>query len=143
MAQENVTSFPGKTVTPPPRKIGKRHPDTLLLSVVALWKRARAEARLEWAKLNEKTNYHTVSADHPTPHEALDLVAGTEAQMPMLEPRTSLGAMALLEVAIDIVSTKKTNPEASFGDGPVLEILVNVARALSCKEVPLKIEGVD
>ncbi|MEO6781514.1 MAG: hypothetical protein ABI407_09975 [Bradyrhizobium sp.] len=45
--------------------------------------------------------------------------------------------MALIEAVIDIVSTNKVDPEASFGNGPVLEILVNVARSLSCKDTAL------
>jgi hypothetical protein len=75
--------------------------------------------------------------EHPAPRDALDLVAATEGHLANLEPRTTLGAMALIEAVIDIVSTNKVDPEASFGDGPVLEILVNVARSLSCKDTAL------
>lgn len=116
---------------------GERHPDNFLLTAVAMWQRARAEARLEWAKFNEEGVFCTRGAETRNPGAALDIVEQTEAQFPMLEPRTTLGARALLEVAIDIVATKKIDPEASFGEGPVLEILINIARALSSRDIPI------
>lgn len=128
-----VTSITKKT-----EDRARRHLDTLVLSTVARWQRSRAEARLEWAKQNEQSVFRTQSGDYSSPNDALDQVEACEAHLRNLEPMTTLGAMALLEVAADIISTRALDPEAQFAEGPVLEILVNVARSLRCKDARLR-----
>jgi hypothetical protein len=67
----------------------------------------------------------------------LKIVASAEQHMAEMEPRTRLGCQLMLETAADIIATAKQHPEHTFASGPVLEILVNVARSLSMKDVEL------
>ncbi len=111
----------------------------MVLNLVAIWTVARAEARLAWAKHDSETDFSTKRADHPVevPTKAMDDWSNAEQHLARVEPRTTLGAAVLLQAVADIVATQKTDPELNFAEGPVLEIILNVARALSRKEMRL------
>lgn len=117
-----------------------RHPDDILLTLVGTWKVARAEARLAWAKQDRATKFSTVEGNYDSPSEALRVASNAQEHLADVEPTTTRGAQVLLEAVADIIVTSKLEPDMIFGEGPVLEILVNVARALSKQDIVLHAE---
>lgn len=54
-------------------------------------------------------------------------VIATAEDLAYADPVTTLGAQVLLEAAADILAIGKLDPEISLGEGPVFDIVVNVA----------------
>lgn len=117
----------------------RRHPDGTLLELLSIWHLARAEARLEWAKYDRQTLFSTIegNAASAVVTAALDQMAQAEGHIANMEPVTTCGVQHLLEAAAEILLTNKRNPEATMGEGPVIEMILNAARAAGKKDIVL------
>ena len=122
----------------PPKSIFGR--DDFLLRQCAEWRAARAQQQKNWAEHDAATMWGTL----PDAHIELDL--DPLGQMKEIEgllatdvgvPRTVLGARQMLGMALTILAHE--DPEGTLAEGPVLEIVRNVVRALEHCEAEMRI----
>lgn len=112
-----------------------RHADETILSLVATWRVARAEAQLIWAKQDLDTLFSTRDfAADDAPSDFLDAVNEAESHLATMRPKTTLGAKVMLDVVLDILTHRAIKPEETLSEGPILEIVTNVARALGSSD---------
>jgi hypothetical protein len=112
--------------------------DHYLLTACENWQEARGQQMAEWAR-HEKASQWGRNDDSPLDFDALGRMHSAEHVLSGMEPRTAGGAQRMLEVAIEITAYREIDPEHTFADGPVLEIMRNVRRALARvdSELPL------
>lgn len=100
-----------------------------------------AAARLSWAKQELDREFDTQpEGDTESPHNALEEIGICQSILSMEMPKTTLGCFALLKVAEQILLSQVEDPELTLAQGPLLEIVQNVARALNVgktSDIPL------
>jgi hypothetical protein len=92
------------------------------------WHVHRAQQRLHWAQsdLDESQGNDTGDLDL----SSLGLMKDIEEDLRGWEPKTPGGADQLLEIAIEIYSHAQKEPDEHFGQGPLLEYLMNLRRSI-------------
>lgn len=96
----------------------------LTLALVDRWKVGRAKQQLVWAVHNAGDNRGSIDFD------GLNRMKTAEDHLAKLEPDTVAGAIAMLDVAGEILAQQSLDPEATLAEGPVLELVRNVASSL-------------
>jgi hypothetical protein len=137
-ASMNIVRLPIKSTTPPTSRAN--HADALLLEIVARWRLAREQARVDWATLDLETINGT-QPETPASDEARDAFGAHmncmeqyEAHLRTWKPRTTRGAYKLLEAALDMIASAEQSPDHVLGRGPVKEILRNVMETLETSD---------
>lgn len=124
-------SRPESTGAPPKRSTVD---DGLVLSSASACMRARAQAALIWAQIDEADRYCSrrgVNYDRPELSVAIAEFQSGLTCLAAYEPRTVRGAVAVLGVVLDILVRRMLGPEDTvLGEGPVIEIVRNVRNAL-------------
>ena len=125
---------PTQPAEPPQSKFGN---DEWLLKLCAEWRVARAQQQKNWAEHQAATMWGTLPDNYSpeldlSPLERMKELENLFAEIG--EPRTMLLARELLGVCVTILAHVHEDPESTFAQGPVLEILRNVLNSLdSCK----------
>ena len=131
-------STPPTNTSPDGPADGKRHADDLLLGIVGVWKLSRAELHLKWADFDYRSKFCTnEDVEGCSLGNQFSQIAGAEGQMVSLQPCTTVGCQHLLEAVVDILQERQRNPESNLGKGPVLELILNVVRALEQQDIDL------
>lgn len=135
MAQAKVVNITGK----PPRK---QHADELLLGLLGVWKMARAELRLSWADFDYRSKFCTnEDAEGCDLGDQFERIRQAENQMVLSQPCTTVGCQHMLEAVVDILQERQRSPDKNLGKGPVIELILNVVRALEQRDVNLTLRG--
>jgi hypothetical protein len=117
----------------------KRHADDDILSILGVWKLARAELRLSWADYDYRSKFCTIEAAEECEFEnQFDQIASAEERLISYQPKTTLGCQHMLEAVVDILQERQRNPENNLGKGPVIELILNVIRALEQRDIKLR-----
>ena len=126
------TGQPVKAIMPPDRP----WKDEWLLKL-ARWRVARARQQKNWAEHQAATMWGTLPDNHSPELDLSPLERMKELENLFAEigkPRTMLLARELLGVCVTILAHAHEDPESTFAQGPVLEILRNVLNSLDwCK----------
>jgi NAD(P)H-dependent FMN reductase len=112
------------TTTPNPKIIDKE-----ILTQAARCLRARAEARLTWARNDERDLFGTLDA-LPSPAESLEEARYALECLTQLRPETVGGVEAILKVVLDILTERETRPDLALSEGPVLALIRQVLEGL-------------
>jgi hypothetical protein len=113
--------------------VPNNHNDFLLenyrLQKCRAWHVHRAQQRLHWAQrdLDELQGNDMGELDL----SSLELMKDIEDDLRGWEPKTLGGADQLLEIAIEIYSHAQKEPDEHFGQGPLLEYLMNLRRSIA------------
>ena len=118
---------------PEPKKAKPVYEDEWLLKLCAEWRACRAQMEKNWAEHDIATMWGTLPDAH------INLSFAPHAQMQKIEsilvsagpPRTVESARELLGIVLAILAQRQLDPEHVFADGPVLEIVRNVHKALA------------
>ena len=122
----------------------KNHPtDEIILSWIADWQAARAEAALEHARINKATLFG--HRDEPFRVGAVDSslskMKDLENHIVISPPHTLRGAVATLDMVLDILAARAIDPHLRISKGPVLELVRNVRNQLEFADQETPIGG--
>lgn len=107
--------------------------DADCLKWIAEWRAARAQMQKNWAENDLATGWGTLRTNGiRLDHKPLERMNELECHLANWKPQTMLLARELLQMAVTILAYRgeDPNPESTLGNGPVLEIVRNVADAL-------------
>ena len=125
----NITNFPDHQ-----RRSdgGDKHEDDWFLKWIAEWRLMRYRQEIAWTEHNWRTRWGTRDDRDipPVDTESLDRMSELQERFMMFEPRSALAARELLGVAVEILAYDKRDPGATLAQGPLLEIVRNVMKAL-------------
>jgi hypothetical protein len=122
---------PAGPAKPPKSRFGD---DDNYLKWCAEWRASRAQQQKNWAEHNAATMWGTTDKHIELDTDPLDRMHQLEWHLAMAEPRTMLLARELLGIAITILAHGGEDPDATLAQGPVLDIVRNVVKALDfCK----------
>lgn len=100
--------------------------DRGLLQLIGDWRIHRAQQLLNWAQFDLRESLD--DQDNKADTDPLEMMKTLEDVLSRGRPKSMRGAIKMLEVAHTILSYE--HPEDYMADGPVVEILRNVIRAL-------------
>lgn len=100
--------------------------DRGLLQLIGDWRIHRAQQLLNWAQFDLRESLD--DQDNKADTDPLEMMKTLEDVLSRGRPKSMRGAIKILEVAHTILSYE--HPEDYMADGPVVEILRNVIRAL-------------
>lgn len=105
--------------------------DDWLLKVCAEWRAARAQQEKNWTEHELATGFgYLPDRDIDLDREPLRRMRQLEYHLAMCEPRTIMLARQLLRMCVTILAHQQEDPEHTFSEGPVLDIVRNVLKAL-------------
>lgn len=135
MAQAKIVNITGKS----------QHADELLLGTLGAWKLARAELRLSWAAFDYQskfcTNEEAEGCDLGEIGDQFSQMRQAENQMVLSQPCTTVGCQHILEAVVDILQERQRSPDKNLGKGPVIELILNVVRALEQRDVNITLKA--
>lgn len=113
---------------PTPKVFGD---DDWLLRMCSQWRFLRSLQQKNWAEHEEATLFGNLpDAGIELDTEPLHRMKSIEGDIADMEPRTIMLARELLGVAATILAHATEDPRAALAEGPILEIIVNVKKAL-------------
>jgi hypothetical protein len=116
----------------------KRHADDDILSILGVWKLTRAEMRLSWADFDYRSKFCTIEGAEGCSFEnQFEKIASAEGYLISSQPRTTVGCQHMLEAVVDILQERLRDPENNLAKGPVIELILNVIRALECRDIKI------
>ena len=131
----NITNFPDHQ-----RRSdgGDKHEDDWFLKWIAEWRLMRYRQEIAWTEHNWRTRWgtrddrdiplvDTESLDRMRAPADCDRMSELQERFMMFEPRSALAARELLGV---VLAYDKRDPGATLAQGPLLEIVRNVMKAL-------------
>lgn len=114
------------------------HLDDTILGLVGVWKLARSELRLTWADYDYRFRFYTIEdAESCTFGDQFAQIGSAEGHLAQCQPRTTLGCQHILEAVVDILQERQRDPDHTLANGPVIELILNVIRALEYRDIKI------
>ena len=114
---------------PPPADLPPSY--TELQRMISQWRIARAFQEAEWAK-NELARLN--GRDDECPLKYMEAMYGCETYISIAKPSTLGDMRELLRVVLEILTYRVKDPNGTFGEGPVFEILNNCVSVLDWED---------